>query len=401
MSIWYFIKLSFLIIYTSISAWIANTIYKNEKNYYEPIYVLKKTGKGKDDEKRVYLHDEFDEFTRRDTPVSFIKLFFGAMTLFFFKFITAMSFAVSLSIKLTSLYKKKEQKKEELTKEDLEKIKESTKWHASLFLRFSGIFYKKTRLSDEKILPIYQKYFGPEYKIDYDGKFCCYISNHSSFNDILLTMAIYGCGFISKEGVKNLPVFGKIAKGLQSIFVNRKNDNSKQNTFEQILKRQKEFFEGKNVLPFMIFPEGTTDSGRHLLTFKRGAFSSLLPIKPNVILPNLNPSFHLGCGSTNTGINYGRTLTELFVQTEFIELPIMTPNDYMYKNFSSYGNEKYEIYKEVAKEIMCTVGGFKKSDKEFIDSDRYNYCIKNKVFIEKDDFLKLKQNQEKEKIKKE
>ena len=44
-----------------------------EKDYYEPIYVMKKTGKGKDDEKRVYLHDEFDEYTRRDKTVSYLK----------------------------------------------------------------------------------------------------------------------------------------------------------------------------------------------------------------------------------------------------------------------------------------------------------------------------------------
>ena len=389
MSIWYFIKLSFLIIYTYISVWVAKTIYRKEKDYYEPLYVMKKTGKGKDDEKRVYLHDEFDEFTRRDTPVNFIKLLIGAFFLFSVKFILAMSFAVSLSIRLTFIYIKKQKKNEPLTKEDIETIRESTKWHASLFLRFSGIFYRKIRLPDEKVLPIYQKYFGPDYKIDYDGKFSCYICNHTSFNDILLAMAIYGCGFISKEGVKTQPVFGRIATGLQSIFVNRADNNSKQNTFEEITKRQKDFMEGKNVLPFMIFPEGTTNSGRHLLTFKRGAFYSLLPVKPNIILPNINNRFHLGCGSTNVGINYGRTLTELFVQTEFIELPIMTPNEYMYNNFASYGKEKWEIYKEVAKEILCVIGGFKKSDKEFIDSDRYAYCIKNKVYIEKDDFIKL------------
>ena len=75
MPIWYFLKLSFLILYTSICAYLAHIMYKYEKDYYEPIYVLKKTGKGKDDEKRVYLHDEFDEFTRRDKPVSYLKLF--------------------------------------------------------------------------------------------------------------------------------------------------------------------------------------------------------------------------------------------------------------------------------------------------------------------------------------
>jgi lysophosphatidylcholine acyltransferase/lyso-PAF acetyltransferase len=253
-------------------------------------------------------------------------------------------------------------------------------------LRCSGIFFKKKRLPENQLIPIYKKYFGPDYKIEYEGKFGCYICNHSSFNDILLAMAIYGCGFISKEDVKTNPVFGKIAQGLNSIFVDRNSTESKEHTLEKIIKRQKEFIEGKPVMPFMIFPEGTTSSGRHLLTFKRGAFYSLLPVKPNIILPNLNNKFHLGCGSTNVGINYGRTLTNLYVQTEFIELPIMTPNEYMYSNYKKFGKEKWEIYANVAKEIMCILGGFQKSNMEFIDDARYLYCIKNKVFVEKDKF---------------
>ena len=386
MSLWYFLKLSFLIIYTSLCLFLSYLMYKYEKDYYEPIYVLKKTGEGKDDEKRVYLHDEFDEFTRRDKPVSFIKLFLGTFTLFFFKLFSSFYWAIDLSIKLSKQLRQKEEKKEPFTNEEIKANIELTKKNATNFLRFSGIFFKKKRLPDEQILPIYKKYFGPDYKIDYDGKFSCYICNHTSFNDILLSMAIYGCGFISKIGVKTFPIFGKIAIGLDSIFVNRNDPNSRKNTLDAVLKKQKDFIEGKATMPLMIFPEGTTSSGRHLFPFKKGAFLNLLPVKPNFILPNLNNNFHLGCGSTKVGINYGRTLTELFVQTEFYELPIMTPNDYMFNNFKTYGKEKWEIYKEVAREIMCVLGGFKKSDKEFSDSARYAYCIKNHVFVEKEKF---------------
>ena len=42
MTIWYFLKLSFLILYTSICAYLAHIMYKYEKDYYEPIYVMKK-----------------------------------------------------------------------------------------------------------------------------------------------------------------------------------------------------------------------------------------------------------------------------------------------------------------------------------------------------------------------
>ena len=96
----------------------------------------------------------------------------------------------------------------------------------------------------------------------------------------------------------------------------------------------------------------------------------------------MNSNFHLGCGATDVGINYARTLSELYVLTEFIELPIMKPNDYMKTNFSNYGKEDWEIYAEVAREIMCELGGFKKSDKHLRDKIRYKSCIKNKSYIE-------------------
>jgi 1-acyl-sn-glycerol-3-phosphate acyltransferase len=113
-------------------------------------------------------------------------------------------------------------------------------------------------------------------------------------------MAIYGCGFISKIEVKNIPIFGKIAKGLQSIFVDRSDHNSRKNVLNKLIERQKDYIEGKPVMPIMIVPEGTTSSGKHLFKFKKGAFYSLLPIKPNIIHPNLNSQFHLGCGATRS-----------------------------------------------------------------------------------------------------
>ena len=47
------------------------------------------------------------------------------------------------------------------------------------------------RLPDEKVLPVYKKYFGPDYKIDYDGKFSCYISNHTCFYDMTIVIGIF------------------------------------------------------------------------------------------------------------------------------------------------------------------------------------------------------------------
>ena len=42
MSLWFLIKLSFFILYTSICAFLASIMYNDEKKYYIPIYVKKK-----------------------------------------------------------------------------------------------------------------------------------------------------------------------------------------------------------------------------------------------------------------------------------------------------------------------------------------------------------------------
>ena len=390
LTFWYFFKLGFLLTYTSICAGIAYWIYNGEKKYYEPIYVLKKTGEGKDDEKTVYLHDEFDEFARKDSPVSFMRIFFGTLTITLFKLFASMSFAISLSFKLFNKMKKKEAKKENLTKEEIQQNIESTKFHTSSFLRFSGIFHFKIRLPDEEILPVYQKYFGPDYKIDYDGKFCCYICNHTSFNDILIAMANYGCGFISKLDVKSYPIFGKIAQGLQSIFVDRSNPNSRKEVLDKIIERQKDYIEGKPVMPLMIFPEGTTTSGRHLLKFKRGAFYSLLPIKPQLILLDDDLDYSIGIGAGSPGFNYLRSLCYLGTRVNLCQLPVIKPTDYMWEHYSHLGAEKWEIFAEVTRNIMCEIGKLQPSNRTFRDSKHYeNSLIKGKYHEENNDLLKV------------
>jgi lysophosphatidylcholine acyltransferase/lyso-PAF acetyltransferase len=260
---------------------------------------------------------------------------------------------------------------------------ETAKRLTSLYLKFAGMIIYKKRLPDEKVLSVYRKYFGPDYKIDYDSKFSCYISNHTCVYDMLISMALYGTGFVAKIGITKVPIIGTLLQYLQSIFVDRSSTNSKSNITDEIIRRQKDFIEGKPVMPFMIFPEGTTNSGRHLLPFKRGAFNSLLPVKATFIHPNLYENYHLGCGSSDVGCNYLMSLSNLYNKVEYVELPVITPNDYMYKNFEHLGKEKWEIFANVSREIMCELGGFKKSEFGLKDSFRYCSCIEKKELLDR------------------
>ena len=90
-----------------------------------------------------------------------------------------------------------------------------------------------------------------------------------SFIDILMGMRKFGCGYLAKAATKNAPIIGSVATSLQTVYVDRSNANDREKVFNQILEFQSNFLNGKASTPIMIFPEGTTTSGRDLLKFKK------------------------------------------------------------------------------------------------------------------------------------
>lgn len=85
--------------------------------------------------------------------------------------------------------------------------------------------------------------------------------------------------FLSKKEVSNIPLFGAAAKAFQCIFVDRESNENKHEVRDAIRERGDNIKAGKNYPPIVIFPEGTTSNGTHLISFKKGAFENILPIK--------------------------------------------------------------------------------------------------------------------------
>jgi len=75
---------------------------------------------------------------------------------------------------------------------------------------------------------------------------------------------------------------GFIAKFIQCIFLNRKDQAAREIVLSKITERvnlyknQKE--NGAPVNPLIIYPEGTTSNGRSIMRFKQGAFNDLADI---------------------------------------------------------------------------------------------------------------------------
>ena len=371
--------------YILLCAFITYYIYKEEKPFYTPVYVSKNE-ENKDHtikDKKINIHDEFPCFSKLDRPLNVIKLFLGLVFLGIPRLLINLFLAWRIKVNIIKYLKSKNSEGKIIDKDDANKVVEITKEITSLYLKLAGLIYEKKHFPDEKVLSVYKKYFGPDYKIDYDSNFGCYISNHTCAYDMIISMALFGTGFVAKKGVIKIPIIGPMLVSLHSIFVDRSSKDSKDNILDIIMDRQNKYYTGKPSTPFMIFPEGTTNSGRHLLPFKKGAFNALLPLKPTIILPNLYPNFHLAVGSSDVGCNYLRSLSNLYNKVEYYELPVLKPNDYMYQNFGNLGKEKWEIYAEVAREIMCKLGGFEKHEFGIKDSFRYCSCLDKKQLLDR------------------
>ena len=94
-----------------------------------------------------------------------------------------------------------------------------------------------------------------------------FVSNHSSYFDILILGSLFNCSFIAKSDMIDWPLVGQLAKLQRSVFVDRKPANVGEHS-DEIARRLKA---GDSLV---LFAEGTTSDGNRILPFK----SSLLSV---------------------------------------------------------------------------------------------------------------------------
>ncbi|TRY65513.1 hypothetical protein DNTS_021735 [Danionella cerebrum] len=112
------------------------------------------------------------------------------------------------------------------------------------------------------------------------------VAPHSSFLDMLV-LSVSGLPVVvSREENTRLPVIGALLEFNQSVLVSRKDPESRRKCVSQICERVSS--EGR--WPQMLmFPEGTTTSGRSLIKFKPGAFLAGVPVQPVLLHYPNNP----------------------------------------------------------------------------------------------------------------
>ena len=369
-----------LLIYTIFIFLLSLLIYKKNEVFYQPL-----SYNNPETLEKVDVHKLYPEFRVLDDN-SFLRIFIGYFIYALPKFIINLFFAMMQIIQLDQ--NMKNLKNPSTDPQDWEVVSNTiTRW-TKLVLQLNGININKVKLNYEDV---YRKYLGEDYEFNPDEKYSLIISNHTGFYDIIMNMALHSCGFLSKEETKDIFLVGTISKGINCLFVKRESKEDRERIFVELEKRQKDFYEGRILSPLCLFPEGTTTNGKYILKFKRGAFYSLLPIKPQIILldNNLNYSVAIGVGSAI--MNYFRSLCYFGCKINLCELPVIKPTEYMFEKYSHLGEEKWEVFAEVTRKIMCEIGGLTPSDKTFRDSKRYENSLYKGVYEEEHkELLELK-----------
>ena len=314
-------------IYTFLILLISSIIYFKNQVFYRPLqYINPETSK------KINVHKLYPEFACLDNN-SFFRIFIAFYFYAIPRFLINVFFAVRQIIQLKRNMKKL---KNPTTDPDEWSIMSNiiSKWTHYL-LKINCINVKRIKVVYHDI---YKKYLGEDYQFNNDEKYSLIISNHIGFYDVVLNMAINKCGFLAKEEAKDY-----------------------------------------------LLPEGTTTNGKYILKFKRGAFYNLLPVKPQVMTlgnDKLNYSAAIGVGST--GWNYWRSLCYFGCNINVYDLPVIKPTEYMFEKFSYLGTEKWEIFAEVTRKIMCEIGQLPPSDKSYRNSKKYEDSLRKGEYEEEE-----------------
>ncbi len=345
------------------------------------VYYRKLTFKKTPDSEEIDVGDLYDEFKMTDN-LSFFRLFFGNFFITVFRGPLDIMLALLQNFCLKS--DMKNLKNPTTDQKDWEILSKTISKYTSWFFCLNGIKIIKKELPYEEI---YKKYLGDDYDFT-DQKYSIIICNHIGFFEVLINMVKNQSGFFAKKEIESYAFVGPIAKAMNCLFVNRESDEERAKLFKLLEQRQKDFYEGKILAPLVLFPEGTTTCGRNLLKFKKGAFYSLLPIKPELVKINQKDDFSCAVGSSHVVLNFFRSMAYFRHKLYFIDLPVIRPTEFMFEKYKDLGKEKWEIFAEVTRKILCEIGDFKPSNKMFRDLNRYKKAMKNGVYTS-EDFLSL------------
>ena len=88
------------------------------------------------------------------------------------------------------------------------------------------------------------------------------VSNHLSYVDVIVLASQANCAFVAKREVASWPIIGLICRAMNTIFIDRRLRRDIPNAMQQIVETL------RCGLGVVLFAEGTSTNGQHVLPFK-------------------------------------------------------------------------------------------------------------------------------------
>lgn len=164
-----------------------------------------------------------------------------------------------------------------------------------------------------------------------------FVSNHISFLDIVVLASVFPVTFLSKSTIRYWPVFGFLAHGFGIIFIQRNNKkvlHTVTNSLTTVLKQKRSI---------VLFPEGTTTTGREVGKFHSSLFQAAIntsrPVQPIALRYHSNGKFDdtvAYIGKDNFIITFFSILAKIKTEVEVTICDEITTNNMNRKELSSY-----------------------------------------------------------------
>ena len=244
--------------------------------------------------------------------------------------------------------------------------------YCRLILFLSGFYFIMTQ--KKKLKTFIPNIKTPQNSINFPLVIC----NHISWVDSVFLMSKYSGSFLSKKDMQHMPIISHIGAFLDLLYIDRSKEEERQQIINEIGQRILK----KNEIPLIIFPEGTTSNGVALLTFKKGSFYFLNPVKI-ICLKYPRKSFNpLLDHVTGMGTNIILSFCQFYNSLEVFEFDAFDP-----KNVE--GIEKWEDYAKVVRDVMGMCLGVKQVEMGYRDSIKYGEVIMKKKGVKKNQVRNL------------
>ena len=172
-------------------------------------------------------------------------------------------------------------------------------------------------------------------------------SNHISFVDIFVLDAVLPCRFVAKKEIASWPVFGAIAKGVDTLFIDR---SRKRAVLEIAELMAQSIAEGRNVL---FFPEGTTGQGEKLLPFYANLFQAAAQSQARI----LPVTIRYTCGSSVSTIpSYAGKISLFTVLKRIVFTPGLGVEVTVLDPVESKGKDRQQLCRELSALMSASLG---------------------------------------------